>query len=255
MCKKVLVTGAAGYIGSTICSMFAADGWKVGGLDLFDSPNVCFAKKKCDLSNPIVTQKSINIVAKELGGIDSIICCAGKMLSDDGPIGVVKSTVMQETLSVNVLGAFNVISAALPYLRNSSFPSIVVIGSLVASFGSASSELAYTTSKGALEAMTRELAVSLACENIRVNCVSPGPLSGGLFPTVSNSYGEKNRLERIPLGRRGTCDEVAYACKFLTSNQASYITGAFLMIDGGTSAAFLSRNVKNIDLKIANNEE
>lgn len=245
MCKKVLVTGAAGYIGSSVCAFFASEGWKVGAIDLLDAPSVCFCAKKCDLSDTIGTQESVDIVARELGGIDSIVCCAGQMMSDDGSIGVVTSAVMQRTLSINVLGTFNTINAALPYLRNSDFPSVIVIGSLVASLGSASSELAYTTSKGALEAMVRELAVSLAHENIRVNCVSPGPLSGGLFPTNPGSIGEKNRVERIPLGRRGTCDEVAYACNFLASNQASYITGAFLMVDGGASAAFLSRNPCN----------
>jgi len=242
MCKKVLVTGAAGYIGGAVCSVFAADGWQVGALDLLDAPDVCFAARKCDFTDAAATRKSVDMVARELGGIDSIICCAGQMMIDDGAIGVVTPDVMRETLSVNVIGTFNTIDAALPYLRNSSSPSIIVIGSLVASFGSASSELAYTTSKGAVEAMVKEMAVSLAHDNIRVNCVSPGPLSGGLFPTIPGSPGEKKRLARIPLGRRGTCDEVAYACHYLASRQASYITGAFLMVDGGASAAFLARN-------------
>jgi NAD(P)-dependent dehydrogenase (short-subunit alcohol dehydrogenase family) len=90
--------------------------------------------------------------------------------------------------------------------------------------------------------MVRELAVSLACDNIRVNCVSPGPLSGGLFPTCPDSLGEKNRLKRIPLGRRGTSEEVAYACQYLASKQASYVTGAFISVDGGASVAFIAKN-------------
>lgn len=249
MDRKVLVTGAAGYIGSAVCSLFAADGWQVGAIDLLDAPAICSSVQKCDLAKSIAAQESIDIIAKELGGIDSVICCAGQMMNDDGAIGVVTSEVMRETLSVNVLGTFNAINAALPHLRNSSLSSIIVIGSLVASFGSASSELAYTTSKGAIEAMVKELAVSLANDNIRVNCVSPGPLSGGLFPTKPNSFEEKKRLEHIPLGRRGTCDEVAYACKYLASSCASYITGAFLMVDGGASAAFLAQLPQNTDIK------
>jgi len=246
MCKNVIVTGAAGYIGGAVCSVFAADGWQVGALDLLDAPDVCVAGIKCDLSDTMVTQQSLDVVAQKLGGIDSIICCAGQMLTEDGSIGVVTPDVMQKTLAVNVLGTFNAINAALPYLRNSKFPSIIVIGSLVASFGSASSELAYTTSKGAVEAMVKELAVSLAHDNIRVNCVSPGPLSGGLFPTYPDSLGERNRLARIPLGNRGTCDDAAYACLYLASEQASYVTGAFLMVDGGASAAFLARNPETL---------
>ncbi len=242
MRKKVLVTGASGYIGRSICSVFVADGWQVGGIDLLDAPDICCTSKKCDLTDFIATQEAIDIIAKELEGIDSVICCAGQMIDDDGSIEVVTSEVMTKTLLVNVLGTFNAINASLPYLRDSSFPSIIVVGSLVASLGSASSELAYTTSKGAVEAMVKELAVSLAYANIRVNCVSPGPLSGGLFLTNPDSLGEKKRLARIPLGRRGTCDEVAYACNFLVSEYASYI-----MIDGGASAAFLAQLPQNAD--------
>jgi NAD(P)-dependent dehydrogenase (short-subunit alcohol dehydrogenase family) len=242
MCRTVLVTGAAGYIGNAVCSVFASDGWQIGALDIQNPLNEYSTFVVCDVADSEATQQSVDIVAKKLGGIDSIICCAGQMMSDDGSIGVVTSAVLHKTLAVNVLGTFNTINAALPYLRNSNFPSIIVIGSLVASFGSAPSELAYTTSKGAVEAMVRELAVSLAHDSIRVNCVSPGPLAGGLFPTNHGSPGEKNRLERIPLRRRGTCDDVAYACLYLASRQASYITGAFLSIDGGASAAFLARN-------------
>jgi len=242
MCKNVLVTGAAGYIGKAVCSVFASDGWQVGALDLLDAPDICFASEKCDLSDPAATKQSVDIIAKKLGGIDSIICCAGQMMSDDGAIGIVTSEIVQKTLLVNVLGTFNAINATLSYLRNSDFPSVIVIGSLVASFGSASSELAYTSSKGAVEAMVKEMAVSLAYDRIRVNCVSPGPLAGGLFSTYPDSIGEKNRLNRIPLGSRGTCDDAAYACLYLASKHASYITGAFLRVDGGASAAFLARN-------------
>ena len=242
MCKNVLVTGAAGYVGKAVCSVFATDGWTVGLLDSRSTVDESFVSALCDISDIEATQKSIDLLAKKLGGIDSIICCAGQMIDGDGSVITVTSEIMRKTLEVNVLGTFNTITTALPYLRNSSFPSIVVIGSLVASFGSASSELAYTSSKGAVEAMVRELAVSLAHDGIRVNCVSPGPLAGGLFPLNSDSSTERNRLERIPLGRRGTGDDVAYACLYLSSKQASYITGAFLMVDGGASAAFMARN-------------
>ncbi|TFF36195.1 SDR family NAD(P)-dependent oxidoreductase [Mucilaginibacter psychrotolerans] len=242
MHKKVLVTGAAGYIGKAVCSVFAADGWQLGAIDLLDSPNICIAEEKCDLSEPLGTKQSVDAIAQKLGGIDSIVCCAGQMMSNDGAIGVVTSEIFQKTLTSNVLGTFNAINAVLPYLRNSDYPSITVVGSLVASFGSASSELAYTTSKGAVEAMVKEMAVSLAHGGIRVNCVSPGPLAGGLFPTYPDSIGEKYRLNRIPLGSRGTSDDAAYACLYLASRQASYITGAVLKVDGGASAAFLARN-------------
>lgn len=244
MCKKVIVTGASGYIGIAVCKLFADNGWKVGGIDLVDVPDSCCCARKCDLTDSFETKKAIDFLVNELDGIDSIICCAGQMMSNDGSIGTVTSTVMQQTLSINVLGTFNVIDAVFPYLCKNLYSSIIVIGSLVSSLGSASSELAYTTSKGAVEAMVRELAVSLAQNNIRVNCIAPGPLSGGLFPIKTDSLGEAKRLERIPLGRRGTCDEVAYACMYLASSKASYITGTTLMVDGGASVAFLVKDYR-----------
>lgn len=246
MQKSVLITGAAGYIGDALCSMYISNGWQVGAIDINKASCVCSVAEVCDVTNTVATQQAIESVAKKLNGIDSIICCAGQMMSKDGSIGVVTSEVMSKTFEVNVLGTYNAIHAALPHLRKSEFPSIIIIGSLVASFGSASSELAYTTSKGAVEAMVREMAVSLARDNIRVNCVSPGPLSGGCFPMKPNTPNERNRLDRIPLGRRGTCDDVAGACFYLTSKQASYITGAFLAVDGGASVAFLAQNPEGL---------
>ena len=98
MCKKVIVTGASGYIGSAVCKLFADNGWKVGGIDLVDVPDSCCCARKCDLTDSFETKKAIDFLVNELDGIDSIICCAGQMMSNDGSIGTVTSTVMQQTL-------------------------------------------------------------------------------------------------------------------------------------------------------------
>jgi NAD(P)-dependent dehydrogenase (short-subunit alcohol dehydrogenase family) len=178
--------------------------------------------------------------AEQMGGIDGLVCAHGYMDGGDGPEPDTTRPAWRKTFQVNVDATANVLAVGLPYLLESGpRSSIVVVGSLVATLGSASSELAYTASKGAVHALVRELAVVHAGVGLRANVVAPGPLAGGLFG-IDGGLEEDVRLRRMPMGRRGTAEEVAGAVGFLLSDDASYITGVTLMVDGGASAAFLS---------------
>jgi len=101
--------------------------------------------------------------------------------------------------------------------------------------------LAYTSSKGAVLAMSRELAVIHARENIRVNALSPGPLRTELLMSFLNTDEKKNRrLVHVPMGRFGEASEMAYAALYLASDESSYTTGTEFLVDGGLTAAYVT---------------
>ena len=136
---------------------------------------------------------------------------------------------------------------SFPFSSNSFFfspaggGSIINTASFVACLGAATPQLAYTSSKGAVLAMTRELAVIHARENIRVNALCPGPLNTELLQKYLNTPERRNRrLVQIPMGRFGEAEEIANGVVFLASEDSSYVTGSTFLIDGGITAAYVT---------------
>ncbi len=119
--------------------------------------------------------------------------------------------------------------------------SIINTASFVAVLGAATPQIAYTASKGAVLAMSRELAIIHARENIRVNSLCPGPLKTELLMSYLNTDEKKQRrLVHIPMGRFGEAKEIAQAALFLASDESSYITGTDFLVDGGITAAYVT---------------
>lgn len=243
--RRIVVAGGRGYVGSAVCEAFLADDAIVVSLDRVAGSTDVFSatdglvEMRCDLSSGNVVRSTMSEIARHVGGIDVVVCTAGFMSPDDGRGLDPSEPHWQRTFASNVAATTNVVECSLPFLRLAEHPAIVVVGSLVASLGSTTAEFAYTATKGAVGALAREMAVVFARDGIRVNVVAPGPLNGGLFSVIGRE-GEAARLARIPLGRRGSAEEVAAAVRFLASPAASYITGVTLMVDGGASAAFLT---------------
>lgn len=131
--------------------------------------------------------------------------------------------------------------AGVPALRRAGGGSIVNVASFVAFVGAATPQIAYTASKGAVLALTRELAVIHAKEGIRCNSLCPGPLRTELLMSFLDTEEKKQRrLVHVPMGRFGVAEEVAKAALFLASDDASYVTGASLLVDGGLTAAYVT---------------
>ena len=144
-------------------------------------------------------------------------------------------------MDVNARGVFLGCKYGIPALRRAGGGSIINTASFVAVMGAATPQVAYTASKGAVLALTRELAVVHAREHIRVNALCPGPLRTKLLMDFLDTEEKKQRrLVHIPMGRFGEAKEIAAAAAFLASEESSFITGTEFLVDGGITAAYVT---------------
>ena len=163
------------------------------------------------------------------------------MRHDDDDAVNTEESVWDLTMAVNLKGVYLGCKYGIPALRRAGGGSIINTASFVALLGAATPQLAYTASKGGVLAMTRELAVIHARENIRVNALCPGPLRTELLMSFLNTPEKKQRrLVHVPMGRFGEAKEMAYAALYLASDESSYVTGTDFMVDGGLTAAYVT---------------
>ena len=247
--KKIIITGGASGIGSSICSVFASEGAKLVVADIDEDG----AKKTVSLINEsggeaiaicsdISSEKSVKSLIEQsvgfLGGIDVLVNDAAAFIF--GNIEEVTKSHWDKVFGVNVIGTSNMIKFSLPYLKKSQDSNIVNIAS-VSGFIAQPSFIPYNASKGALLQLTRCLALDLAQYNIRVNAVSPGAIYTPAtekhieFEGTDRDSFLKNAAEISFLKRLGKPEEVAKAALFLASDDASFITGTQLIVDGGAS--------------------
>ena len=196
---------------------------------------------KADVSKADDCAIMVKMAEDEYGGLHVLFNNAGIMHSDDGDSQSTEENVWDLTLNVNVKGVFLGCKFGIPLLRQSGGGSIINTASFVAHLGAATPQLAYTASKGAVLAMSRELAVIHAREGIRVNALSPGPLRTELLMKFLNTEEKKQRrLVHVPMGRFGEAAEMARAALFLASDDSSYMTGTEFLVDGGITAAYVT---------------
>lgn len=237
--KRILLVGAAGGLGQAARKRLQAEGASVLASD---RPSAAGEELvAADLREEAQAQALCAEAAKRLGGLDGLVNCAGVLDAADGDAAETPRAAWQATLDANLTAAFLLCKHALPLLLAERNASIVHISSVAARRGSAIAQLAYTASKGGLEAMTRELAVAHAAAGLRANCIALGPVrtkrNQHYFDTPAKLAA---RLRHIPMGRLGTPEEAAALIGFLLSDDAAYITGASLAMDGGIAAAYLA---------------
>ncbi|ETK31928.1 SDR family NAD(P)-dependent oxidoreductase [Microbispora sp. ATCC PTA-5024] len=229
-----LVTGGGSGIGLATATLLAERGARVACLDL-NPPGEPFLGLKADVTDDASVREAVTAAAERLGGLDILINNAGV-----GASGTVSDNPDEEwlrVLDVNVLGMVRVSRAALPYLRESRHAAIVNTCSIVATAGLPSRAL-YSASKGAVLSLTLAMAADHLQEGIRVNCVNPGtadtPWIGRLLASAPDPEAERAALvQRQPMGRLVTPEEIAHAVAYLASPLASATTGASLAVDGG----------------------
>ena len=163
------------------------------------------------------------------------------MHPDDSDAVETDEDIWDLTMNVNARGVFLGCKYEIPAIRASGGGSIINTASFVAIVGAATPQIAYTASKGAVLALTRELAVVHARENIRINSLCPGPLRTELLMNVLDTDEKRQRrLVHVPMGRFGEASEMAGAALWLASDESSYVTGTDLAVDGGLTAAYVT---------------
>ncbi|HYI61281.1 MAG TPA: SDR family oxidoreductase [Acidimicrobiales bacterium] len=246
--KVALITGAAGGMGAVAAEMFAAEGARVAAVDLRGCDETVAAVEaaggqalslKADVTDGASVDAAVAATVEAFGGLHVLYNNAGVSLpDDDGPTTTSEET-WATTMEVNVTGLWRCCRAGIPALLDSGGGSIINVASFVAHVGAATPQLAYTTSKGAVLSMTREIAVIYGRQGIRANALCPGPvLTPLLAKYLSDEEKRQRRLVHIPMGRFGEAAEMVQGALFLASDESSFMTGQSLLIDGGITAAY-----------------
>jgi NAD(P)-dependent dehydrogenase (short-subunit alcohol dehydrogenase family) len=238
--KVALVTGGASGMGKSEAMIFAREGAQVLVADLLEAEGKEVAKAigdaarfvKLDVTNEADWQGAVAFAEREFGKLNILVNNAG--ISGTYQPDLTSTEAWDRVMDINAKGVFLGMKHAVPALQRAGGGAIVNISSISGFAGQHGVHMAYNASKGAVRIMTKTAAVQWAADNIRVNSVHPG-----FMPAMRTSVGSANPewrakvLRAVPMKREGRVEEVAHAVLFLASDEASYITGTELVVDGG----------------------
>jgi len=237
--KVCVITGAAGGIGAVSAAVFMEEGATVAGVDALDGA-VGQLSLRLDVTDEQRVRALYDEVAERYGRIDVLFNNAGISPPEDASILDTELDAWQRVQDVNVKSVFLCCKYGLPHLIAGGGGSVINTASFVAVMGSATSQISYTASKGAVLALSRELGVELARQGVRVNALCPGPVNTPLLQELFAKDPEKaaRRLVHVPMGRFGEAREIANAALFLASDESSYVNATTFLVDGGLSSAY-----------------
>ncbi len=250
--RVAMVTGAGSGIGQAIAEMLAKEGAKTALVDLFAEKaevtksvieeNGGSAKVyAADVTSKERVDETVGKIIADFGKIDFLINCAG--YSRILPFLEHTEEIWDRTMDINVKGPFLTALAVVPHMKEQGFGNIVNFSSLSGKKATTHYQ-AYVASKFAVRGLTQSLAIELAPDNIRVNCVCPGVVYTPMWEAQIGDYAKKRNItveevmprfaKGIPLGRIGTLEDVVKVVRFLLSDESSYMTGQSLNVTGGS---------------------
>jgi NAD(P)-dependent dehydrogenase (short-subunit alcohol dehydrogenase family) len=248
--KVCVITGSASGMGREAALLFSAEGARVCVADVNEDAGEKTAAECDDAFFHRVDVTDIDSVtamyaatAERYGAVHVLYNNAGIMPDDDSSILETEVAEWQRVQDVNTKGVYLCCKAGIPHLlENPDGGSVINVASFVALVGAATSQISYTASKGAVLAMTRELAVEWARRGVRVNALCPGPVE---TPLLMRLFDEtpgalERRMVHVPMGRFAQPQEIARGALFLASDDSSYVTGATFVVDGGLTAAYVT---------------
>ena len=250
--KVALITGAGSGMGRAAAELFAGEGARVvvSDIDAAAGESAVAAVRasggdatfvRANVAEWSDCQAMVAAAVETYGGLHVLYNNAGIFPADDGGVLDTPQDTWRRVMAINLEGVWLGCKAGLPAMIASGGGSIVNVASFVALMGAATAQIAYTSSKGGVLAMTREIAVEYARQGIRANSLCPGPIQTPLLEELlSDPARRARRMVHIPMGRLGRAEELAKAALFLASDESSFMTGAQLVIDGGITAAYVT---------------
>lgn len=232
MSKVALVTGGNRGIGLACATALAESGHKVAVTYRSSPPdNKDLYAVKCDVSKTDEVEAAFTEVEEKLGAPEILISNAG--ITADGLSLKMSDENFMSTLDVNLMGSFRVARRALRNMSKARTGRIIFISSVVG-IGGAAGQANYAASKAGIIGLARSLAKEFASRQITINVIAPGPIDTDMLDALNEKQME-SILEVVPLKRLGKPEEIAALANFLASEQAAYITGTIIPVDGGTS--------------------
>ena len=250
--KVALITGGASGIGRESALLFAAEGARVLVADIDvaagDATAAAIAKAggearaiRCDVARGADLEAAVAAAERHFGALHVLFNNAGIFPARDASPVDTPDDVFDQVIAVNLKGVFLGCKYGIPALLRAGGGSIINTASFVAVMGAATSQIAYTASKGGVLAMTREVAVEYARQGIRANALCPGPVNTPLLAEfLAAPEARARRFVHIPIGRLAEAAEIARAALFLASDESSYVTGSTFLVDGGITSAYVT---------------
>jgi NAD(P)-dependent dehydrogenase (short-subunit alcohol dehydrogenase family) len=246
--RVATITGGGSGIGLATARRFASEGAQVVIVDMNAESGEAAAKEvggifvKANVTETADVENMYKVAFDTYGRIDIAFNNAGISPPDDDSILTTGLEAWDRVNKVNLTSVFLCCKYVIPYMQKAGKGSIINTASFVATMGAATSQIAYTASKGGVLSMTRELGVQFGREGIRVNALSPGPVNTPLLQELFAKDKERaaRRLVHIPMGRFAEPTEIAAAVAFLASDDSSFITASNFLVDGGISGAYVT---------------
>ncbi len=248
--KVAIITGSAGGMGKVAAELFAKEGASVLVTDVAAREGEETAQAIRDAGGRAVFVKAnvaqedevkhmVNVAIEEFGRVDILYNNAGIMPGDDTSVTETSEATWDRVMDVNLKSTFFCAKYTLPHMVKQGKGSIINVASFVAFMGCTVPQDAYTASKGGMLSLTKSFAIQYGKHGIRCNAICPGPIETPLLRTLWTSEEARNlRLNRIPLGRFGEPNDIVYMALYLASDESSWTTGAWLMVDGGISSNY-----------------